>query len=614
MPGIFGFTRQNQQNNQNGLLQEMAAVLEPENRSRRELHTGDGFSFGRLTLGIVNPERQPVWDDRRNMGIVFEGEIFNRQELIGQLKSKGVPIDKPSNPELALRLFKAYGEAFPARINGSFALAIWDQSTRRLMLINDRLGLHPIYYAQTNYGLIFGSGVRALLADPQLSREVDPFAVAQFLTFDHVLDTRTLLKKVRLLPQATILTYSDNQLEIRPYWELKYPKLYNHRTQEDLVDELVFHLRNAIRRQSPGELPAGLLLSGGMDSRFLMALLAEDYDIDQLHTFTWGIPGCDDARIAREIASHMSSQHHFFELKPDYLLHKAEEAVRLTDGMGNIINMHALATLEEETQFAQVLYKGFLGDAMMGFALQRPFWADYDADTAEAVHLSVHQFQGVYYYDRDEQKASFTDDFYQTVGSSVFETYQQGMQRADHNQLAVQRLFFDFTQRVPRHTMNGVMVARSRAVVRLPFADNDLVDFSLTIPPGYHFGRHLMRLAFTQSYPDLAKIPVSDTGLPMISCARDLLLRTKQFLQWHVNQRGIDWPTRRPYKDYANWFRGVLRPWVEGTLLSDSSLNRGYIKPEYIRNLVSGHMAGDDHTIKLGQLLSLELWHRHYID
>ncbi|NIW46857.1 MAG: hypothetical protein GWN30_19520, partial [Gammaproteobacteria bacterium] len=124
MPGIFGFTRQNQQNNQNGLLQEMAAVLEPENRSRRELHTGDGFSFGRLTLGIVNPERQPVWDDRRNMGIVFEGEIFNRQELIGQLKSKGVPIDKPSNPELALRLFKAYGEAFPARINGSFALAI----------------------------------------------------------------------------------------------------------------------------------------------------------------------------------------------------------------------------------------------------------------------------------------------------------------------------------------------------------------------------------------------------------------------------------------------------------------------------------------------------------
>ena len=178
-------------------------------------------------------------------------------------------------------------------------------------------------------------------------------------------------------------------------------------------------------------------------------------------------------------------------------------------------------------------------------------------------------------------------------------------------------MFFDYTQRVPRHTLNGVKVVRSRAQVRLPFTDNDLIDFSLIVPPGYHFNRYLMRLAFINSYPGLAQTPISDTGLPMVSCSRDIFLRTKQLIQWHVNNRAgkrFSWPTKRPYKDYNNWFRTILRPWVEDTLLSQNSLDRGYFNSQYIQNLVHNHMNGEDHTVKLGALLSLELWHKQFID
>ena len=104
--------------------------------------------------------------------------------------------------------------------------------------------------------------------------------------------------------------------------------------------------------------------------------------------------------------------------------------------------------------------------------------------------LAVHNYQGVFYYDRDEQKKLFSKSFYQQVGDTVFKAYRKGMARANHYQLAVQRLYFDYTQRVPRHTLNGVSVTRSKAMFGLPFADNDFVDFSLIVPPGYHYHRH----------------------------------------------------------------------------------------------------------------------------
>ncbi len=336
-----------------------------------------------------------------------------------------------------------------------------------------------------------------------------------------------------------------------------------------------------------------------------------------IHTFTWGIPGCDDARIAAEVARKLGTLHHFYELKPDFLLEKAEEAVRITGGMGNLINLHALATLEEETKHARVIYKGFLGDAMTGFAIRRRFWANYDPGTRQAVHWGVHTAQGVIGYSPEQRKEAFTDSFLQQVDCAMPDEYRKGMDESGVPLLAAQRLHFDLRQRVPRMTTKGVEVVRSRAHVRTPFFDNDLLDFVIGVPPGYHFQRYLMRTAFLRAFPALAKIPLTDTGLPMIDCARDIYIRTQNMVKWHLHRRGLGrlaGPMRRPYKDYNTWFRTVLRTWVEGILLAPKTLERGYLKPVYLRQLVARHMAGEDHTIRLGMLLALELWHRQNLD
>ena len=459
--------------------------------------------------------------------------------------------------------------------------------------------------------------MRALLADPALNRRVDAVAVHQFLVFDHVLDDRTLLESVRLLPQGTVLTFQDGQLSSRRYWSHCYPETYQPQSDETYIEQLGHHLRQAVQRQKPDDRPAAMLLSGGLDSRLLLGLLADNGG-RPLQTLTFGIPGCDDARVAAEVAAAIKARHRFFALKPDWLLAKAEDAVRTTDGLGNIVNLHVIATVEEQSQFADVLYKGFLGDAVLGFAVKRQMWADYAGAVRYDVHQGVHRQNGVINYEREEQQRLFTDAFKNHVGDAAYDAYRAGMDRSGSTQLASQRLYFDLTQRVPRMTLNGVEVARTRAVVRLPFCDNDLLEFARTVPPGFLFERYIQKEVLVRQFPRLAQIPVTGTGRPLRSCLRDVLIQTRGLAAWHLRRRGLGWlagPERRAYKDYDSWFRSALRPWVEGVLLDGRTLERGYFQPDYVRGLVAAHMGGQaNHAVRIGALMTVELWHRQFLD
>jgi asparagine synthase (glutamine-hydrolysing) len=617
MPGLIGFVKDIGSDRAQASISRMADALESDRRFRRHLYHDDMCGLGRVSLDIINPEPQPVWNEDHNVCLVMEGEFYNRQDLLPELQARGCALKSNSDPELALSLYQEFGEEFALCLNGAFAVAIWDTRDQKLLVTNDRLGLFPIYYARSGDGLVFGSGVRALLADPDLSRAVDPAAIAQFLTFDHALRDRTLLKAAKLLDQASVLTFQDARLRIRPYWKLKYTDIYPLLSLEEYLEELTRLMRQSISRQTYDDLSAGLLLSGGLDSRWLLGLLAETPSAGKLHTFTWGIPGCDDGRFAKDLAKIAGVQHHFFKLREDWLLSKAENAVRITDGLGNIVNLHALATLEEESQFASVIYKGFLGDAMFGYALVPRFWADYEEDVGIQAHWQTHRDHGVIFFDLDEQRSLFSERFQQSLGGAVLEDYEAGMKEASSSQLANQRLFFDLRQRVPRMTIRGVEVVRDRAVVRLPFCDNDLVDFTTQVPPGYLDKRFLITEAFIRTYPQLAKVPATPANLPLLTCARDIYLRGWHLVQWHMRKTGLGrfaGPQKRPYRDYNTWFRTVLRSWVEDILLGPRSLQRGYYNPQYLRNLVAEHMAGANHAVKLGALTSIELWHRMYLD
>lgn len=592
----------------------MAGALEPDLRFRRALHAEPGVGLGRVGLEFLGSGSEIVWNADKSLALVMEGELYDTAALECAVLNEHQPPPR-SQAELMLRVFERAGGEGIARVNGAFVVAIWNRRERQLVLFNDRLGLYPLYYAEVSGNLLFASGVRALLADTTLSRTVDLVAINQFLVYDHVLGDRTFIEAARLLPQASVLTFSEGGLTIRPYWELRYPDLYEPQSEEAYVEQFGHYLRQAVRRQQPNGRPAAMLLSGGIDSRLLLGLLCGDKG--GLQTFTFGIPRCDDAAVAEEVARVCGTTHRFFELKPDWLAHMADAAVRATDGLGNIVNLHAMANIEAQSRHADVVYKGFLGDALLGFAVRRQMWGDYTDDDRYAVHRAAHRFHGVLNYEPSEEAKLLSDTFAARVGDGAYRAYREGMDRSGSRQIANQRLYFDLTQRVPRMTLNGVEVARTWTAVRLPFGDNDLLDFALTVPPGFQLERYLSKALLISLFPNLSSIPIAGTGRTLRPCARDVVAQVRDLLSWHLQGSSLSRLVsrqRRPYKEYNTWFRTTLRPWVEGILLDRRTLDRGYFRPDYIRGLVSSHMNGAKQAARLGALLTVELWHRQFVD
>jgi asparagine synthase (glutamine-hydrolysing) len=164
----------------------------------------------------------------------------------------------------------------------------------------------------------------------------------------------------------------------------------------------------------------------------------------------------------------------------------------------------------------------------------------------------------------------------------------------------------------------GVELARAKALVRTPLADKDLLRLTSSVPPGFRVDKTYYRNAIIKAFPQLAKIDYAGTRRPMTDgCFRAVRKQTDELARHWLRNHGMNWvpmPQAHPYADYGAWLRHELRPWVEDTLLAPQSLERGYFQPFYLRNLVAEHMAGCDHTRRLGVLLALELWHRQFMD
>lgn len=618
MPGLVGFLGSPAGSDEKRHLEAMMQALEPDNGYQRDTYFAPGIGLGRVTLGIFNPQDQPIWNADRTRCILFEGELFETDRMRQMLAEQAPASDSTGDAALLLALYEAFGEACLPRLNGAFIASIWDAETRELILFNDRLGQYPLYYAQHKDRFLFASGVRALLADPDLPRRTDRLAIAQFLTFDHVLHDRTLLESVKLMRQASIMRVrGSGEVRCQDYFDFQYPSTYALISEQDYVDEFIQLMEQAVARQATHTDSIGILLSGGTDSRFILPYLARHTNQPEVHTFTWGNAGSDDVQFAREVAAKLGTEHHFFGLNPDWLQHQAKEAVRITDGMGNLVNLHALATLNEETQYARVIHKGFMGDAMFGFALRQQFWANYDQATLPSVHLQVHADQGVITFNQGERQQLFTPEFQREIQNGVLDEYMAGMYESGSDIAADQRLYFDYRQRVHRMTVKGVEVVRSQAMVRLPFCDNDLLEFALRLPPGLRYERRIVHNAFIQAFPQLAQIPATPSGLPMVSCAREIRIRAARLVRWHLIHRGLlkgPYTERRPYANYHQWFRTNLRSWVTENLLSEKALARGYYNPDYLRKIVQNHMDGANYAVRLGALMAIELWHQLYLD
>jgi asparagine synthase (glutamine-hydrolysing) len=278
------------------------------------LHLEPGIGLGHRRLSIIDLStgQQPLYNEDRSVVVVFNGEIYNFQDLVPELQALGHTFRTRSDTEVIVHAWEAWGDACVERFRGMFAFAIWDRNRDTLFLARDRLGVKPLYYAMLEDGiLIFGSELKSLLAHPRLKRDIDPAAVEEYFAYGYVPEPRTIFRGARKLPPACTLTLrrGDALREPREYWDVPFkpgPAL----TEQEAIEELTARLRESVKIRLMSEVPLGAFLSGGVDSSGVVAMMAA-LSADPVNTcsISFGDPAFNESTYAQTVAQRFNTQH-----------------------------------------------------------------------------------------------------------------------------------------------------------------------------------------------------------------------------------------------------------------------------------------------------------------
>jgi asparagine synthase (glutamine-hydrolysing) len=268
-------------------------------------------------LDLSQAGRQPMCNEDGTVWIVFNGEIYNFQELRKDLSAKGHVFQSNTDTETILHLYEEHGQDCVTHLRGMFALAIWDAKHRRLFLARDRVGKKPLYYARTHSGFFFASEIQALYAVPEIPRTLDWTALDLYFANFYIPSPYSIYREIRKLPPASFMVLDGEQCSISKYWALDYaPKL--DISFEEAKERLLSLLEDATRIRLCSDVPLGCFLSGGVDSSTIVALMSR-FSSGPVKTFSIGFQDkqFDETRYARTVAKHFQTEHHEFQVEPN---------------------------------------------------------------------------------------------------------------------------------------------------------------------------------------------------------------------------------------------------------------------------------------------------------
>ncbi|MBB3265952.1 asparagine synthase (glutamine-hydrolyzing) [Azospirillum sp. OGB3] len=447
------------------------------------------MAFGHRRLSIIDlseAAQQPMTDPELGLGIVFNGCIYNYPELRAELEAKGYRFFSHGDTEVLLKAYHAWGRRFVERLYGMFAFAIWERDSGRVTLGRDRLGIKPLYLSETAGRLRFASTLPALLAGGDIDTAIDPVGLYQYMSFHAVVPAPgTILKGVRKLPPATLLTLEPDGRRIEEtYWEPVFgPQPGDERMSEgDWQDAVLSTLRKAVERRLVADVPVGVLLSGGLDSSVIVALLAEAGQTG-LQTFSIGFETVgqekgDEFQYSDLIAQRFQTDHHKLFIDSNRALPALQDCVRAMsepmvshDAIGFFLLSQEVAKHVKVVQSGQGADEIFAGyhwyPPMMGAADPLSTYAKvfFDRNRSEMAEALNPQYLA------DEDAASaFVAAHFARPGAD------RSVDKALRLDTTVM-LVDDPVKRVDNMTMAWGLEGR------VPFLDHDLVELAARVPP-----------------------------------------------------------------------------------------------------------------------------------
>jgi len=363
MPGLIGFTDKHHKYN-SGMLLKMRGLLRYfDNYVDEKIYSGKDIYGSRTHLGIINQGKQPYICNDRFIGWL-EGEFYNQNELRNKYK-----VASNTDNELLVNIYrKTRSFDFLRDIDGCYAAVLYDKKERQVYLITDRYGFKPLYWGTVNGNLVWSSELKGFLGHIDFESVIDTQAVEEFFDVGYLLENRTWFEGVELVPPASVLSFNikESKVNITHYWSWSEIKPIKGPIDErEIAEELGRLFKESVRKRVNNNERIGISLSGGLDSRAILAAVPEDYK--PLHTFTFGQEGCEDIKIASRVSKIKGATHHILIINSENWLKPRIDGVWKSDASFSLLHMHGIEFYDEYKTYMDFNLNGIWGGTIGGF-------------------------------------------------------------------------------------------------------------------------------------------------------------------------------------------------------------------------------------------------------
>jgi asparagine synthase (glutamine-hydrolysing) len=623
MCGIVGILKLDGEPASSVLLRKMTDAIAHRGPDSDGYYTDNYIGLGHRRLAILDLSpagHQPMQTQDGRFIISYNGEIYNFQEIKIELESLGHHFRSKTDTEVVLNAFTQWGSSCIEKFNGMFAFAIWDKFQRELFLARDRYGIKPLYYTFSNNNFIFASEQKAILLHPSVGRDIDLEALLEYFTFQNIFSDKTLIKGIKLFPAGCHTTINLNpsindlsSTNFKRYWDFNFREPEESVSELEYIEELDRLFKQAVNRQLVSDVPVGAYLSGGMDSGSITAIAARQ--LPYITSFTCGFDlnsasGLELSYDERQAAEYMSylfkTEHYEMVLKagdmerilPQLTWHLEEPRV------GQSYPNYYIAQLA--SKFVKVVLAGTGGDELFGGYPWRYYRAVVNDDFEQYVDkyylywqrlipnkIIQQAFAPVW----NEVKHVWTRDIFRNVFRKHAEVLERPEDYINHS------LYFE-----AKTFLHGLLIVEDKLSMahslenRVPFLDNDLVDFAMQVPVSLKLGNlgEVVRLnenepgAKTQKY---------------FNKTNDGKLILRKVMDRYLPSELVDGIKQGFSAPDSSWFKGESIDYVEKVIFNQNAAIYNYLDPKTVQSLVMEHLQGrTNKRLLIWSLLNVENW------
>ena len=603
---IFGYFSQDVNEN---ILSDMMHAMKDEDYCIKEQILNRSCVLGKLNIKSTETE-EAITKKEDKISIVTCGEVYNE--------------DIENLDKSILRLYEEGRLDELKNFNGSFVAVIYDNVKEKLTLVNDRYGLIKLFYYHDKDRFCFAPKIRPLL-ELGVEKSLRKDAIIDFFLFGYLLGDNTFFEHIHQLPPASILEVLNSDMKLTKYWDYEYVEEYVARPQEELIDELGALWQRAVERRIKKGEKIVMPLSGGLDSRAILAATLRCTSQDKIITFTFGEPGSFDFEIGRMVADKASVKNIPLGVEKEDFEGQYNISMGDIEGMVDATPYFAIEGYREMKKYGDNLYIGYMGGEIMGShisskMLNKKLKYEQDYIEAKSIIFEKHRLN-----DLEDVRALFNPSYINIENLDYsFKRTLDELKRISNEDMPNYCAIWDYKHRQDKYIPFCLFRYKEYFKYLTPFLDNELIDFMLKIPPELRLDENLYKSMLLKKYPELFELPTEtnlglrlDAGITSLFLSKVLLFSKNKAnkISSILIKRNIFLDKGKNYIDYDNLIRRnkEYRDYMRMTI--EKVEEREYFSKDYIEEIWRSHIQGNkNHSMLFGLLVTFELFLEGFVD